>query len=582
MTGRKREIVRDLRSGLAVLAGQMPHILGLRFPYFRNFAPNAEVRFTFPITVILGRNGTNKSSLLHALWGAPERNTVAKFWFETDLDGIPRQNGEGLKPSVVHSYLDRHGNEVQCIKARAPRHKEGDLDPDYWETVKPTEPYGFPKESPRTPPIRIQAIHLDFRGMLPAFDRYFYFPSKQHLSARSAHAKRTGKLRREYRPQDYLRRRTKGMRELIHDKGIKLPDNELKILSYILEREYTAGTILRHDRFHGHEGWTLLFETSHLEKGYSEAFAGSGESAAAMLVREVEEAPSGSILLLDEPETSLHPRAQQRMLEFLVDRAGSKNLQIVIASHSTEFARLLPQTAIRVLRENQDRRIEVDDRMTAAEALHEMSDLPRGKTILVEDERTRDVVLASLKVQSTMASDEFNVLVRPGGVGQIYRDIAAYCIGSRGGNLFVVFDGDQSPSKPVPDDRSLPQGLGDLKELVSELTKGNDARGPDPKFDSAAHATQYIQFLRTQVFYLPAPTPELLVWDEAAAQRLMGSLPGEIAAEPDGKKRLAKLASKVPPYKDSYIFDALLRAFLEGNSPWRTALEATIRQIRGA
>lgn len=581
MTTERNSPVRDLKTGLRILTTQTPHVRGLCFPYFRNFARNAEIRFRFPITVLLGRNGTNKSSLLHALYGAPMGNTVAKFWFETHLDGIPRENEQGLKPSVIHSYVNADGEEVRCIKARAPRDKEDNFDPDYWETVKPTEPYGFPKEAKRIPPIRLHAVHLDFRGMLPAFDRYFYFPSKQHLSARSAHAKKKGSLRRDYRPQDYLRRRTKGLRDLIGTQGVKLADAELKVLSYILERTYTAGTLLQHDRFHGHEGWTLLFETSNVAQGYSEAFAGSGESAAAMLVHEIEKAPDGSLILLDEPETSLHPRAQQRMLEFLVDRAGRKKLQIVVASHSAEFGRLLPQAAIRVLHENTDGKIEINDRMTAAEALHEVGDIPSGRTILVEDERTRDIVLAELQLQSAQAAAEFKVVVRGGGVSRIYQDIRAHSSSERV-DLFVVFDGDQKPSQAIPAEGELPWGLPALKSLISKLTKGNDTSGPDLDLSSSEEAVRYVRFLREQVHYLPARTPELVVWDDqVAAKMLTGTSSTAAVQNVDGKARIRDLAKKVPPFKETHVFESLLSSFLLGNSPARQELAETVRKIRG-
>ena len=109
--------------------------------------------------------------------------------------------------------------------------------------------------------------------------------------------------------------------------------------------------MLEHGLFHGHRGNTILFHSAQIGQKYSEAFAGSGESAAAMLIHQIENVVEGSLVLLDEPETSLHPRAQQRILEFLADRAAVKQLQVVIATHSYHLADGLPQSAIRVLRE---------------------------------------------------------------------------------------------------------------------------------------------------------------------------------------------------------------------------------------
>ena len=40
-----------------------------------------------------------------------------------------------------------------------------------------------------------------------------------------------------------------------------------------------------------------------------------------------------SLILLDEPETSLHPGAQRSMLRFLLDQIKLKKHQIIISTH---------------------------------------------------------------------------------------------------------------------------------------------------------------------------------------------------------------------------------------------------------
>ena len=57
---------------------------------------------------------------------------------------------------------------------------------------------------------------------------------------------------------------------------------------------------------------------------------------------------NGRIVLLHEPETSLHPDAQERLLEFLLRETNNKNLQVVVSTHSPAFIRQLPKQAIRV------------------------------------------------------------------------------------------------------------------------------------------------------------------------------------------------------------------------------------------
>lgn len=575
---RDKEPVHSVDISIKRLSSQAPRIVRLRFPNYKNLEPDSVVEFDYPVTVLLGRNGTNKSSILHALAGAPRGLTVSDYWFETHLDAIPETNEQGLKQSITHSYVGASGKTVECIKARAPR---GKLDPDYWEAVKHSALYGFRNSSgDRVSPIKLDVEYLDFRGLLPAFDRYLYFPDRRHLSQLDKSAKSRGDLRRKYRPQDYLRRRTKSLRQSLKDKGVSLSSVELDVLSYVLERKYSKGTMLEHSLFHGHEGVTILFETPHLSQGYSEAFAGSGESAAAMLIHRIENTNRGSLVLLDEPETSLHPRAQQRMLEYLLQRTAEKQLQLVIATHSRYFAEPLPQSAIRVVRENANGRFQVDGSISAAEALHEITTIPPGRTILVEDERARRIVELELKNQQALVNTR--VLVRSGGTSRIYADIRAHANAQRA-DLSVVFDGDQKPTSEIPPSGKLPQGAAELTQLIRELTKGRDRAGPDLEFVDAAEARAYVEFLRKNVFYLPSSTPEELVWsNEVISQLGVDAIQAEtLTQEADFKHRLELVAKAKVGFKVETVFDLMLNHFFEKQSSVRTQLSATIRQIRG-
>jgi predicted ATPase len=568
--------VDDLNNSIKALEHQKPYICSLRFPNYRNLRIDSELPFDFPITILLGRNGTNKSSILHALYGSPSGQTIADFWFETELDAIPTERND-RKQSVVHRYCGDNGEIVECIKARASR---GATDPDYWEPIVQRQVYGFPIGGTRISPIKLKVIHLDFRGELPAFDKYFYFPDPKHLADRARSAKVSGKLRREYRKQDYLRQRSRPLKKEIEKKGVALTNNELEVLKYILERDYISGKVLRHSLFHGHEGCTILFETKHFNGGYSDAFAGSGESSAALLVHNILQAPNNSLILLDEPETSLHPRAQQRMLEFIAHQAVRKSLQVVIATHSIYLAKGLPQRAIRVLVLEQDGTVTVTTDISADEALHEISTFPAGKIILVENERAKHIVFSALKKDSSLSLREFQIKVRKGGTSLIYRDIQAFANSARK-DIFVVFDGDHKPKEPIPNDGALPQGESDLKNLIQKLTSGNNTKGPGLHFVDMEEMTRYIRFLRDSVYYLPELTPESLVWDDKAAQEILKKdVPSEILQEKDFKKRLYLLAEEIAGLDADSIFKNLLANLLGSESQRKAELMKVIQNIR--
>jgi predicted ATPase len=52
---------------------QVPSLIThIRFPKFKTLAPGARIDFAYPITALVGPNGTNKSSILRALRACPE------------------------------------------------------------------------------------------------------------------------------------------------------------------------------------------------------------------------------------------------------------------------------------------------------------------------------------------------------------------------------------------------------------------------------------------------------------------------------------------------------------------------------
>ena len=85
-----------------------------------------------------------------------------------------------------------------------------------------------------------------------------------------------------------------------------LKTQEIDAVSKILGRPYKAAHLIRHSLYPKSRGRDLsvVFERN---SEYSEAFAGSGEIAAVSAVVEVLAAEEYSLILLDEPETSLHP-----------------------------------------------------------------------------------------------------------------------------------------------------------------------------------------------------------------------------------------------------------------------------------
>jgi len=567
----QRTLVRNLEESINALSKcrEGIYIKSLRFPNYKNLEFDSEIQFHFPITVLLGRNGTNKSSILHALYGSTRGNSVAEFWFETKLDSIPEER-DGRKQSIIHSYLDEKEEKVvQCIKMRAPR----DGDPDYWEPVKHTKVYGLLESGVRVSPIDIKVTHLDFRGELTAFDKYFYFPDEKHLRDRQTDRQKSQRIdkprRRKYTKQDYLRSRYGRLKNDLELNGVDLTHEELGILEHILEKKYKKGKILQHSWFHGYKGWTIVFQTDQAHGLYSDAFAGSGESSAVLLVHNILKAPPKSLILLDEPETSLHPRAQQRMLEFIADQSLKKELQVVISTHSFHFADRLPQAAIRVLMLNNNGRVTIRSDLSAHEALHEISNSPAGKTIFVEDSRAKCIIEEILKCYPDPASQDIKVRVGSGGTGRLYLDMLTYARSDHK-NIFFILDGDHqfdlhrdeiSPEK-------LPHNPQDLKILIEKATQGKNKKGPrELKLTNSDDQRKYLEFLWKFVYFLPDLTPEHFVWNDQEVQKLLGKdIPSTILNEENFKMRLNLVAEQRPGLDAEAVFRFLLSAILDDRS----------------
>jgi energy-coupling factor transporter ATP-binding protein EcfA2 len=79
---------------------------------------------------------------------------------------------------------------------------------------------------------------------------------------------------------------------------------------------------------------------------YSEFHFGAGEASVIRIVSDVEAAPEGTLILIEEIENGLHPVATRRMVEYLLNVAGRKDCQVIFTTHSNDALASLPPKAI--------------------------------------------------------------------------------------------------------------------------------------------------------------------------------------------------------------------------------------------
>jgi predicted ATPase len=504
----------------------------IHFPFYRNLQLNTRINFDFPLTVFVGPNGSGKSSTLHALYGAPEGQTPYDFWFDTAVDPVKYYNDEKKRHGFFYSYKNNNGIDLEVVKARIKRKDN----PNYWETSRPLKwagmkplPKGAARE--RNPPIRKEVIYLDFRSELSAFDKYFYFREPTNL--------------RSINRQEYLRLKSKQLKKVFDgDVDIvksannvkqnnpleKLSKDELNLISFILGRNYEEGKIVDHKLFTDW-GYSVRFKTDLIT--YSEAFAGSGEVAVVRLVREIHQAPKYSLILLDEPEVSLHPGAQHRLKLYLLDQIKRKKHQIIISTHSPTLIEELPPSAIKVFYQNPSSgRFKIDENRTYKEAFYHIGlPNPNKIEIIVEDVLSKKILEAVINSFDKGVASSFVVKFFPGGSTVLKTDFIKVYSQNPTISYPIVFDGDEKRTKHHFNPDSLPiidRTSEKLEKCIKTQTGVKVSFQPDGNQDQANEKSkidlmiQYLKYYEKFVHYLPGDQPEQIIWNSIYAENILG------------------------------------------------------------
>lgn len=547
------ELIKNIRDMKAKNAFKN-YIEYIQFPYFRNLDKNTKITFDFPLTVFVGQNGSGKSSTLHALYGAPKRNTPYEFWFSTAVDPIKEVSEGGDRHCFFYVYKDNNGNELEVLKLRIFKRNN----PDYWETSRPVVSYGMTKlpGGKRNQPIEKDVVYIDFRAELSAFDKYFYFKDPKQT--------KTIKTRQDFlrKFSVFLKKLIDGKEEIVIRYGKKqnepiknLNAEELSYISTILGKKYLSGQIIRHKLFE-EWGYSVIFKTA--TSSYSEAFAGSGEMAVVRLVLKVLNAKRFSLVLLDEPEVSLHPGAQKRLKSFLLDQTRKKQFQIVISTHSPSLIEELPSNAIKVFSQLPNGKFSVKNDVTPEEAFfHLEQSNPAKKLLIVEDFLSKQIINGVLREMGEDTKSLFQVNFFTGGASVIKTNFINIFSQANELNKFIVFDGDQKlvgnhfdPDRIITAEQTNERFRNEIKVQtgcdVQFFPDGNPVQGARADQERELRKN-YLKFYLRNVFYLPAQTPEEIIWNQEFAESLL-----KISNKAEFIIRINETAN----YKEKFLFVA--------------------------
>lgn len=482
------EYVKDIHSAYG--RGQYdPMITDISFLNYKNVSNGAKLEFNFPVSLIIGPNGTNKTSILRALESCPGRKSLSDYWFDTKLD--PISMSESKKPEYFYSYsIPGNKNDITPQVRYRRALKRGREDRDYFETARPSPKLKMKRvkfseipadladyhKTSRWKPVDKEVIYIDMRQRVSAYDINKSFGLEEYLFRRGKNRKRISATQQM---KNRIRRTSNRMFDIfqIADSGtsadeivkelnslavyhsasrvegipVSLSEEEVKWVSHILGRTYAKITILHHS-FFGLPGITVKVEVKNNDDAvnsteYSEAYAGSGEYAVIMMVHQIYAAKEKSLILMDEPENSLHPESQRRLMKYILHAASNKKIQFIISSHSQYMSENMPDKSRIMLYLNENGTVEVESCVGHSRAFIGIGGVPQaviGKIIIqAEDNLAARILRETIFRKSRHKMDQYEFKVF-GGVNDAYNRLIPTYIKDFRKDVFLVFDGDQN------------------------------------------------------------------------------------------------------------------------------------------
>lgn len=460
------------------------------FPKFKSFAPNSEIKFRFPVSIIVGPNGGGKSSVLHAAWGMQNDFSTSRFWFSTPVDPIDCLSEiDDRNRYWYEHYIKEAKTTAQCRKMI------GNKRHGYWEPTRPAikdgmvkmplktlalEPY-MSGSGDRWNQVDRNPHYINSKAESSAFDRFFYYSQITKLEEKQDYFVKYAGLLKNAIDTNQSNFSYYGVRRVFSIELIS--KKQLDEINQILEKKYTSAKYIIHSLFEKNHSSSVIFETK--DRTYSECFAGSGELSVVNCVRSLEQLKKYDLLLLDEPETSLHPGALSRLLQYILRIVDEKKIQVIVSTHSLTLVELLPTNALIVLDQSSEG-VVARSEPTKAGAFHRLGHLDRAKiNILTEDGLLKCLVEKSVELLPLELRKLIIVSAAEVGASEMLSNQVRAFITSKA-KVLMVFDGDQKavgdefqidPNSLSKDDRDAI--VARLKMLNVSVLGSNDSKLSD-------------------------------------------------------------------------------------------------------
>ncbi|MYG53715.1 MAG: AAA family ATPase [Rhodospirillaceae bacterium] len=289
------------------------------------------ISFNFPIVAVVGENGSGKSTILQAA-ACAYQDPHDVSWFPSEF--FPETAWDTLRDVRVN-YGYKQGDQYISGSVR-----------------KPTTRW---LGQPERPERRVE--YIDLSRLQPVGTRVGYA-----RIAKSRHA--------EASATDFV-------------------EDQVHRLSEIMGRRYDYAKMALSDIDQNREIPVLAKSGN----GYSGFHQGSGETTIAELIQS--DLPRYGLILIDEIESSLHPRAQRRLMRDLATKARIQECQIILTTHSPYVLEELPLSARTYILETDNGR-EIVNGVSPQFAMTKMDDEPHPECELYVEDIRAAVFLAEI------------------------------------------------------------------------------------------------------------------------------------------------------------------------------------------
>ncbi|MES2158188.1 MAG: AAA family ATPase [Pseudomonadota bacterium] len=177
---------------------------------------------------------------------------------------------------------------------------------------------------------------------------------------------------------------------------------------------------------------------------YSENNMGFGEGRLVYTVRLLETCPEQSLIVLEEPETSLHESAQYEFVKYLIDVVHRRHHQIIFSTHSSVMMDALPPEGRKLLMRDCDG-VTVFDNVSSTRIRTALSAGESGHVIVCVEDKFAQSLLREILIRFDSQLIEC-VEVLPFGDNRAVVS-AKRAIVHAGQRAIAVLDGDQKPDE---------------------------------------------------------------------------------------------------------------------------------------